>query len=122
GRPAWDAFVAEYIARFAFGTITSEAFMELLEARFPGLTEEVSAAAWLDAPGIPPNAPLPQSDRLRRLRAAAAQAQASPAAGADERAAWDATDWQVFLNELPDRVAPDLWRALDRRHGLAASS
>jgi len=69
GRPAWDAFLRAYLGAFRFQSITTQEFLDFLEARLPGLASRARALEFIDAPGLPADAPRPRSRRLEQLRA-----------------------------------------------------
>src|SRR5262249_26579154 len=50
GREAFDAFLAAYIGRFRFRSITTDDFLALAEERLPGALAKVDAPAWVDRP------------------------------------------------------------------------
>jgi len=105
GRPAWDEFLRDYLGTFRFQSITTQDFLEFLEARLPGLAARARALEFVDAPGLPPDAPLPRSLRAEQLR----RGETDPA---------NPTELLVFLQGLaPDSV--DL-RELDARFGLSS--
>jgi len=104
GRPAWDAFLRAYLATFRFQSITTQDFLDFLEARLPGLAERAGALQLIDGPGLPADAPQPRSARLEQLRAGAAEP-ANP------------TELLVVLQAQ----APDAGklREMDARYGLS---
>src|SRR2546427_4465973 len=69
GRPAWDEFLRAYLGWFRFQSITTQEFLDFLEARLPGLASRARALEFIDAPGLPADAPKPRSRRLEQLRA-----------------------------------------------------
>jgi len=69
GRPAWDAFLRAYLGAFRFQSVTTQEFLDFLEARLPGLASRARALEFIDAPGLPADAPRPRSRRLEQLRA-----------------------------------------------------
>ena len=104
GRPAWDEFLRAYLGAFRFQSITTQEFLDFLEARLPGLASRARALEFIDAPGLPADAPQPRSRRLEQLRAFEVEP-ANPA------------ELLVVLQALaPD--SPRL-RELDARFGLA---
>ncbi len=104
GRPAWDEFLRAYLGEFRFQSITTQEFLDFLEARLPGLASRARALEFIDAPGLPADAPQPRSRRLEQLRAFEVEP-ANPA------------ELLVVLQALaPD--SPRL-RELDARFGLA---
>ena len=104
GRPAWDEFLRAYLGAFRFQSITTQEFLDFLEARLPGLASRARALEFIDAPGLPADAPQPRSRRLEQLRAFEVEPE-SPA------------ELLVVLQALP----PDSPRVreLDARFGLA---
>src|SRR5882724_1208460 len=104
GRPAWDEFLRAYLGAFRFQSITTQEFLDFLEARLPGLASRARALEFIDAPGLPADAPKPRSRRLEQLRAFAVEPE-NPA------------ELLVVLQAL----APDSPRVheLDARFGLA---
>ncbi len=77
GREAFDEFLASYFKEFAYGTITTERFLDYLELNL--LSQEDSpvnreqAEQWTYQPGLPESVAIPQSENLD---AAAAMADA----------------------------------------------
>jgi leukotriene-A4 hydrolase len=107
GRPAWDQFLRAYLGAFRFQSITTQEFLDFLEARLPGLASRARALDFIDAPGLPADAPKPRSRRLEQLRAFEVEPE-NPA------------ELLVVLQALaPD--SPRL-RELDARFGLANRS
>jgi leukotriene-A4 hydrolase len=104
GRPAWDEFLRAYLGAFRFQSITTQEFLDFLEARLPGLASRARALEFIDAPGLPADAPQPRSRRLEQLRAFEVEPE-NPA------------ELLVVLQALP----PDSPRVreLDARFGLA---
>src|SRR6267142_1721536 len=104
GRLVWDEFLRGYLGTFRFQSITTQDFLDFLEARLPGLAARARALEFVDAPGLPSDAPRPRSERAEKLR----RREADPA---------NPTELLVFLQGLaPDSV--DL-RELDQRFGLS---
>lgn len=105
GRSAWDEFLRAYLGAFRFQSIVTQQFLDFLELRLPGLAARAGALDFIDAPGLPADAPQPRSVRLERLRAGAAEPE-------------NPTELLVVLQS----VAPDaaLLRELDARWGLSS--
>ena len=101
GRERFDRFVAAYIARFRFTSITSEKFLAFVDERLPGLSASVRAPEWLSGTGMPANAPVFRSARLEELTGRAARfaegARPDPAAVAR----WTPSETLVFLQHVP---------------------
>ncbi len=54
GPAAFEPFMRDYLASFAFGTVTSEQFKQFFTQRFPDASAAVDWHTWLHAPGMPP--------------------------------------------------------------------
>ena len=118
GRERWDRFLRAYIDRFRFQSIDTDDFLRFLEERLPGVAARAAAKRWLDGPGLPPDAPRPQSRRLEELRAMAQRA--AEGVLPDENAAvrMNPTELLVFLQSLPE-LSPDVCDQLDALLGLS---
>jgi aminopeptidase N len=75
GRETFDAFLESYFQEFAFGTITTERFLDYLEARLLGQEDSpltrAQAEQWTYAAGLPDDAPIPSSVNLDNAQALA---------------------------------------------------
>jgi hypothetical protein len=102
GRARFDDFMRAYMRRFRFTSITTEEFLEFLEAELPGAAARVRAPAWLYEPGMPAHASLLQ--RSPKLEAVTAQASAWSSGrrpDAATLAGWSSTEMLLFLQYLP---------------------
>lgn len=79
-----------YIAHFQFQSIDTATFLAFLHERLPSPPPHVDLAAWIDAPGLPPDHPVPRSAALDQVKALAA---AFP--GGTRLTEADHRDWQV---------------------------
>ena len=113
GRAQWDVFLRAYMARFRFQSITTQQFLDFLEQQLPGLAARAKALEWIDQPGLPAEAPRPQSARLAELQALAA---------ADElpAAALTPVELLVYLQSLPAALSAEALQRIDARFGLSA--
>jgi leukotriene-A4 hydrolase len=113
GRARFDGFLRAYVSQFRFGAITTSDFEALVERELPGALSQINAAAWLDGPGLPPNAPHAQS---KRLSAIAALGTGTPS---DEQArAFTPVEWQLYLEAQPHPSPHERVAALDARFRL----
>ncbi len=112
GRARWDSFLARYLSKFRFQSIATQDFLDLLEAELPGLAAQARVLDWIDQPGLPADAPRPQSPRLRELQRLAAAAE-------EPRGALPPTELLVYLQALPV-LTPAQCAALDRRFELSS--
>ena len=112
GRARWDSFLARYLAKFRFQSITTQDFLDLLDAQLPGLSQQARALEWIDQPGLPADAPEPDSQRLRELSQLAGRVEVP-------LGPMTPTEILVYLQALPVLTAAQC-EELDRRFGLAA--
>ena len=118
GRDAFDAFLNAYFKEFAFGTITTEQFLDYLDATL--LSQEgapltrAQAEAWTYEPGLPEDAPLPTSANLESAAAlAAAWAAAEVSLAEIPVGDWSPQATIHFINSLPMDLAHDRLAELD---------
>jgi aminopeptidase N len=116
GRPRFDAMLASYLGAHRFGSVTTEDFEAVVRREFPGLLERVGAPAWLDADGVPANAPAFRSARLEALEALGDR----PPDEALARA-WSPTEWVLWLDRLPRPAGAEALAVLDARFGLTGA-
>ena len=124
GRETFDAFLASYFKDFAFGTITTEQFLDYLEQNL--LSQEGSPVSreqveqWTYEPGLPDGVSIPQSDNLDAA-AAMADAWADGAIELDEIPFGDYSPQATihFINSLPADLPFEKLAALDAGLGLS---
>ena len=127
GRDAFDAFLKSYFEEFAFGTITTEQFLDYLDVRLlaregaPLTRAEVER--WTYGPGLPDDVSLPSSANLDTAETAAQ----AWSAGDTELADIVVDDWSPqarihFINSLPADLSPDKIRELDEAWRLSTST
>ncbi len=114
GRPAFVGWLRTYLDAFRFGAITTEDFIAHIERGLPGALAKVDAPAWLDGEGLPPNAITAKSSRL-----AAIEALGSAPPPVDNT--WSATEWALYLENLPRPLPEATLEALDAQCHLTES-
>ena len=127
GRETFDVFLTSYFQEFAFGTITTEQFLDYLELNL--LSQEGApvtreqAEQWTYQPGLPDDALIPRSTNLD-----AAAAMAIAWAEDDvELVEIPVGDWSPqatihFINSLPSDLSADKMGELDAAWGLSDTS
>ncbi|MBH8569587.1 M1 family metallopeptidase [Microvirga sp. STS02] len=119
GRPRLDAFIKEYFARFSFQAMDTATFLHYLRAELldqePGLEARLNLAAWVDGPGLPPNAPTPTSERFAKVDQVLARLEAgtAPADLLPPTTGWSSHEWVHFLHRLSPTLAAEQLAALD---------
>lgn len=96
-----------YISHFQFQSIDTATFLSFLHARLPDLPSSLDLPAWIDGPGLPPNAPVPRSAALDKVKGLAA---AFP--GGARLTEEDHRGWQVTPNSATPPCGPCWWSAL----------
>ena len=113
GRPRFEVFIREYIARFRFGAITTEDFLGFTEERLPGALAAVDAPAWIDGHGVPANAPVSRSTLLDAI-----ESLGGTVPDVEVGSKWSPTEWQLYLDSVPHPVSYDTAKLLDTRFDL----
>jgi leukotriene-A4 hydrolase len=119
GRPAFDAFLRRYMDTFRFRSITTDEFLDFLELELPGVYAQVRGPEWVDGKGMPDNEIPVASPRLDALRALAAGWNDGARPDAAGTADWSATEWQLYLQDLPRQLPEADCRWLDETFGLS---
>ena len=126
GRDAFDGFLKSYFEEFAFGTITTEQFLDYLDAQL--LAREgapltrADVERWTYGPGLPDDVSLPRSANLAAAEAAAR----AWSAGDLELADVVIDDWSPqarihFINSLPADLSLEKVGELDAAWQLSGS-
>ncbi len=118
GRKAFDRFLRKYIETFRFQSIISEDFVALLRDELPGIENSLDLPRWLEAPGMPPDAPQPSSPRLDAVRALGKRVEAGDLPER-ELEGLSPLDWQVLIESLPKRLPKQTLHALDSAFHLS---
>ena len=127
GRDVFDAFIGEYFRDFAFGTITSEQFLDYLDenllSAYPGRINREHAQQWLYAPGLPDYALIPTSRNLDTAAEMAALWSSRKIDIADvPSAGWSPQAMRHFINSLDDDLSTERLNELDAALGLSDTS
>jgi leukotriene-A4 hydrolase len=107
GRPAFDAWLKTYLARFRFQAITTDDFIDHFDATFRGILADVDASAWIDGEGMP-EIPKPRSQKLEAIEKLGS-------APPPDDAPWGAIEWMLYLESVPRPASSELCRLLDAR-------
>ena len=121
GRARFDAFLQRYIERFRFTSIETEDLLTLLRTEFSDIIDGIDVNAWLDEPGLPPDAPSAPSTRLATIRALAKDWATGLRPNVDDIAAMNPDEWQAFLSALPSTLPADDIEWFEKRFQLSTS-
>ena len=120
GRQRWDQFLRAYFDKFAFQPMTTPIFVNHLKTALPDVVQKVNIDQWIHGPGLPPNAPKPQSAAFASVE------QQAKAFGAGGRAAdiqadrWSSHQRVHFIQSLP-ALTPERMAELDGRFRFSSS-
>ena len=119
GRPRLDTFIKEYFARFSFQAMDTATFLHYLRAELldqePGLEDRLQLAAWVDGPGLPPNALAVTSRRFELVDATLARLKSGtpPDTFRADTTEWSSHEWVHFLHGLPPTLPAGQLAELD---------
>jgi hypothetical protein len=126
GRDVFDAYMAGYFDHFAFQAISSEQFVDYIDAQllqaYPGIYTRQQLEEWLYQPGLPTVMTVPRSSNLEAA-AGAARAWTSGELAVDKlsRTAWSPQASIYFIKALPGGLSREQLAELDRELGLSTS-
>jgi len=101
GREKFDAFLKQYFKAHEFQTMTTEKFLEYLKINLPETAGmEATIREWIFGPGLPANAPKPESNRLSKAESAAQGALPSRL----QTVRWTSHEWVHYIRYLPDTL------------------
>lgn len=122
GRERFDAFLRDYFDRHAFQPMTTERFLDHLDAELirgdAELRARIRPEAWVYGPGLPDVAAPVVSEAFARVEAQAEAFLAGTAPEDLETDAWTTHEWLHFLEVLPDGLSAEQLAALDAAFGL----
>ena len=122
GRKAFDKFLLSYFDHFAFESITTEDFRAYLLEKLPEVEGKVNLDQWLEEPGLPADAAVPESDALTKVDAARDSWLAGEiAAAALPTDDWTVQEWLHLLSTLPETVGAEKMAELDQAYSLTES-
>jgi leukotriene-A4 hydrolase len=121
GREKWDGFLRAYFDKFAFQPMTTVKFVEHLKANLPEVAGKVNIDEWIHGPGLPANAPVPQSEAFTKVEAQASSFAAGGPAAAVNMDGWSSHEKQHFIQSLPATITPQRMAELDQRFHFSDS-
>lgn len=120
GRKTLDAYLKGYFHRYAFQSMTTDAFLvdlrENLLHNDADLEKSLKIRQWLYDKGMPSNAVAPTSSLLDQVKSqAAAFMNGTPPENLQTKD-WSSPQWQYFLTQLPDSLTTDQMATLDKAY------
>lgn len=127
GRDKFDDFMRKYFDTFAFQSISTDQFIDYLNTELlqdsPKTVSKKVIETWIFEPGLPVDAPAPQSDAFDRVDTQQkAWLDGDVDADALDTQAWTVHEWLHFLNALPVDVGSERMSELDAEFDLSEST
>jgi leukotriene A-4 hydrolase/aminopeptidase len=120
GRERWDKFLRAYFDKFAFQPMTTRIFVDHLKASLPDVVQKVNIDQWIHGPGLPQNAPQPQSAAFANVEQLAKAFAAGGPATAIDPTKWSSHERVHFIQSLPT-LTPQRMAELDARFKFSES-
>ena len=124
GRPAWDAFINQYFRENAFKTMTTERFIQYLEANLisknPDWAKQINYKDWIYQEGLPSNCEVMQSTELQQVEASVAAYSKSKNVADLDTQGYTTHHWLHMLRKMPALGAAELAQ-LDERFAFSNS-
>jgi len=120
GRERWDQFLRAYFDKFAFTPMTTAIFVDHLKTALPDVVQKVNIDQWIHGPGLPPNAPKPQSEAFTRVEAQAKAFAEGGGVDAIQAEKWSSHERVHFIQSLP-LLPVERMAALDGRFHFSDS-
>lgn len=121
GRKAFDGFLRDYIERFKFTSLATGEFESYLKERLPQIYTELNVDEWIHGPGVPKNAPVFHSEKLKSLEELGAKINEGVRPDQEKAESWDVASWLVYLEALPKALDSETCEWLDETFNLTAS-
>ncbi|WP_417623883.1 M1 family metallopeptidase [Paremcibacter congregatus] len=127
GRARFDPFLKGYFTAHAFENISSEKFIDYLQAnllkKYPGVVSMAKVREWIYGPGLPEDAPNPTSNVFEVV----AQQQGDWLGGKMQLSQiptgeWTVHEWLYFITNLPKDLKVQRMAELDRAFDLTRST
>jgi aminopeptidase N len=126
GRERFDAFLRAYFDRFAFTSMDTATFLDVLRSQLltpTGVSEDdLQLEAWVHGPGIPSNAPSFAPDAFDAVDRQVAALLGGAAPDSLDTDGWVSQQWVHFIRALPVDLDHAVLRSLDEAFGLSAGS
>lgn len=111
GRQVFDAYLRDYFDRNAFKSMTTEAFVDDVKEN---LQLRIDIDEWVNGPGIPANAPRPQSNAFEKVEEQVRAFAGGTPASKLQTKKWSTHEWIHFLRHLPANLTREQMQDLDR--------
>jgi leukotriene A-4 hydrolase/aminopeptidase len=118
GRAKFDSFLKEYFNSHAFQSITTETFVDYLNknllVKYPNVVSLDEVNEWVEKPGLPKNAPSPNSDSFTKVEAQSKNFLSGKSIEQNKTKNWTTQEWLHFLKALPENLDSAKMAELDK--------
>lgn len=119
GREKFDKFVRNYFNKHAFQSITTETFVEYLDAnllqKHPNVISLDEVNEWIEKGGLPKTAPSPQSDAFVKVEKQVKNyLDGKPLSIQMMQKDWTTQEWLHFLKAFPENLGATKMAELDK--------
>jgi aminopeptidase N len=123
GRERFDTFLKNYFEKNAFRTMTTESFIEYLDANLLNeLEEKPDLDQWIYSSGLPEGHPIPESTRFDSVDSIRVAWIDGLISAADLPATeWSTHEWLHFLRGIPENAGKERLADLDQAFKLTDS-
>ena len=126
GRPAFDAYLKQYFADFAFSSLSTEDWLAYVDthlvAKHPEQLSMQRIKQWIYQPGIPEGAPMPTSNTFTDIDQIRSQWLAGGLKSSEiDVTQWTVHEWLYFLNNLPAKLTDIQMQDLDTQFKLTST-
>ena len=122
GREKFDVFLKEYFSRHQFQTMTTEKFVEYLNAELvTKYNLAINVNEWIYEQGLPKNCAQAWSDKFKKVEEAIARWKDGTKPAELPTKNWSTHEWLHFLRHLPGELNNDQMNELDVAFGFTLS-
>lgn len=113
GRERFDAFIHKYTGKFRFQSLTTEAFLEYLQAELPEAFAKMDIRAWVYEPGLVTKRHRPSSTLYDQVQRAVSAYREGRLPTREQVAGWHRYQVLSFLQALPERIPVEDCHAIE---------
>ncbi len=122
GRAKFDAFLRNYFETHAFQSMTTDRFLQYLDEQLIQPNNiEMNVREWVDGPGLPANAVIPESDMFVKVDTEIERWNTGTSAGELNTEGWTTFQWMHFLRHLPSDISKQRMAEMDRTFNFSQS-
>jgi len=125
GRDKFDHFLNDYFSKYAFHTITTEAFISYLDSALlkdnSVVKEKINLKAWVYGPGIPNNCPRVDMVRFNKVDSERDKFLNDVPAAQLQTTDWTTHEWLHFLRKMPPALSAAQMKQLDHTFNFTSS-